>query len=144
MEKRIFKDLMKKYAAGHSTLEEEAFLIKNSTNKKSLETQWLRYVNGKKKIPAADLNAKVLEAINKKEKKSQNRKLVVGFMTIAASLLLLLIYFRPEPIPETKSLAEKQALLKEALAMFDNNSINKKNKKVLYEDEIIIIYATSE
>ena len=65
-------------------------------------------------------------------------------MTIAASLLLLLIYFRPEPIPENKSLAEKQALLKEALAMFDNNSINKKNKKVLYEDEIIIIYATSE
>lgn len=144
MEKRIFKDLMKKYAAGHSTLKEEAFLIKNSTDKKSLETQWLRYVNGKKKIPAADLNAKVLEAINKKEKKSQSRKLVVGFMTIAASLLLLLIYFRPEPIPETKSLEEKQALLKEALAMFDNNSINKKNKKVLYEDEIIIIYATSE
>jgi hypothetical protein len=28
--------------------------------------------------------------------------------------------------------------------MFDNNSIDKKNKKVLYEDEIIIIYATSE
>lgn len=68
MEKGIFKELMKKYAAGHSTLEEEAFLIKNLTDKKSLETQWLRYVNGKKKIPAADLNAKVLEAINKKKK----------------------------------------------------------------------------
>ncbi|AEL28711.1 hypothetical protein [Cyclobacterium marinum] len=142
MEKGIFKELMKKYAAGHSTLEEEAFLIKNLTDKKSLETQWLRYVNGKKKIPAADLNAKVLEAINKKEKKSQSRKLVAGFMSIAASLLLLLIFFRPEPIPETKSLAEKEALLKKALAMFDNNSINKKNKKVLYEDDLIIIYSS--
>lgn len=142
MEKGTFKDLMKKYAEGHSTLEEEALLFKNSTDKKSLETQWLRYVNGKKKIPAADLNAKVWEAINKKEKKSQSRKLIVGFMSIAASLLLLLIYFRPEPIPETKSLAENQALLKEALDMFENDNINKKNKKVLYEDDIIIIYAS--
>lgn len=63
-------------------------------------------------------------------------------MSIAASLLLLLIFFRPEPIPETKSLAEKEALLKKALAMFDNNSINKKNKKVLYEDDLIIIYSS--
>ncbi|GEO20528.1 hypothetical protein [Cyclobacterium qasimii] len=144
MEKGEIKKLMEKYAAGHSTLEEEELLIKNSTDNESIETQWFKYVKGKKQNPKTGFNDKIWEAIKKKEKKRLTRKLIIGGMSIAASLLFLLFYLRPAPIPETKSLAEKEALLKEALAMFENNTIKTNNKKVLYEDEIIIIYSTSE
>jgi len=144
MEKGKFKDLMEKYAAGHSTLEEEELLIKNSKPNDQIGTQWFSYVKGKKKNPAAQLNATIWEVIKKKEKGKQTRKLVISGMSIAASLLFLLFYFRPAPIPETKSLAEKQALLSEALSMFENNANKPNNKKVLYEDNLIIIYAISE
>jgi len=144
MEKGEIKKLMEKYAAGHSTLEEEELLIKKSTDDESLETQWFQYVKGKKQNPRTGFNDEIWEDVKKKEKKKQIRKLIIGGMAIAASLLFLLFYLRSAPIPETKSLAEKEALLKEALAMFENNTIITTNKKVLYEDEIIIIYSTTE
>tara|TARA_R110001606_G_scaffold122831_1_gene255913 strand:+ start:282 stop:716 length:435 start_codon:yes stop_codon:yes gene_type:complete len=144
MEKGEIKNLMEKYASGHSTLEEEELLIRNSNDNESLETEWFKYVKRKKKNPTTGLNDKIWEVIKKKKKKSHTRKLLIGGMSIAASFLLLLFYYRPAPIPESKSLAEKEALLKEALAMFDNKTIKSSNKKVLYEDEIIIIYSTSE
>lgn len=142
MEKGNIKNWMEKYTSGQSTLAEEAYHVKNVEKSADNSSLWFRYLKKEKIKTPTDLNEKIWDKIQKREKKTKLRKLVIGSMSIAASLLLLLLFFKPEPNPKPYSLAEKQALLKEAMAMFENDNINKRNKKVLYEDDIIIIYAS--
>lgn len=142
MEKEKFKDWMEKYSSGKSTLDEEASYVKDVEKNNENSSPWFMYLKEEKKNIPTGLNERVWDKIQKREKKNKLRKLVIGGMSIAASLLLLFLFFKPEPVPKSYSLEEKQALLKEAMALFENDNINKRNKKVLYEDDIIIIYAS--
>jgi hypothetical protein len=144
MEKERFKALMEKYISGCSTLEEEELLMKHENGKNEYQSSWFSYIKKKRKSPPPQLNDTIWKAIQKKEKQRPLYKLAIAGISLAASIALLLIFYQPEPISEDASLAEKEAQLKEALSMFEDEKNESPKKMVLYEDDMIIIYTTSE
>jgi GTP-binding protein EngB required for normal cell division len=144
MEKEKIKALMEKYISGRSTLEEEALLIKHSHDENQYPSSWFSYLKSIRKSPSPKLNDTIWKAIQKKEKRKYTYKIMIAGMSAAASIALLLVFNEPEPISESTSLAEKKALLKEALSMFEDEESTSSKKTVLYEDEMIIIYTTPE
>ena len=144
MEKEKVKALMEKYTSGRSTLEEEALLIKHKHDENQYPSSWFSYIKSKRKNLSPKLNDTIWKAIQKKEKRKNTYKIMIAGMSVAASIALLLVFTKPEPISESTILAEKKALLKEALSMFEDKENTTPKKTVLYEDEMVIIYTTSE
>lgn len=70
-------------------------------------------------------------------------RLRVGMLFAAASILLLLSLTIYKPFSNIQSYKKKEALLNEALSMFEDKS-PKPELISIYEDDMIIIYASAE
>ncbi|MEL7001771.1 MAG: hypothetical protein AAFN93_03450 [Bacteroidota bacterium] len=139
MSKEKSDDLIDKYLAAESTLEEEKKLF--NSEQTGLEA-WSNYVKQKKKKAPTDLNAKIMASIQTRKRRKQ--RFLFGVSAAAASLVLFMVLFMSNKSNHEMNYAEKEAKLNEALSMFPDDDPVKSERDIIYEDEIIVIYTASE
>ena len=134
-----FEKLVEKYNEGDSSLKEEQLLFNNAKNSEHSLEAWSTFVkNNKKEIPK-DFNETLWESFQ--NKKIRKRKIFIGIMSAAASVLLLISLFITTPKQKELNYSEKEVLLNQAINMVSNSEIK---KNIFYEDDMIIIYTTTE
>lgn len=142
MNKEEIKLLIEKYEAGDSTLSEEKFLFNSVENSDPATETWSTFAKHKQKTAPVDLNNSIWETIqNKKQKK---RRLSIGIISAAASVLIFLFISINHFSSNKMSSSEKEVLLNEALEMLASTQQKETEKNIIYEDEMIIIYTASE
>lgn len=141
MNKGRFNELIEKYEQGESTMQEEQIIVDNAESFPNEYKAWFKFIQRNKKKAPRGLQDSVWESIHKK--KILNLQLKVGILSAAASILVLLSIAIYKPFGNIQSYNKKEALLKEALEMFENKN-TKSELKPIYEDDIIIIYASAE
>ena len=141
MNKGKFEDLIEKYEQGESTLPEEQNLFDNAESITHASQAWFKFIQLNKKKAAKGLQDSIWESIHKK--RTIHRRLRVGILSAAASILLLLSLTIYKPFGNMQSYKKKEALLNEALGMFENKN-TKPELTTIYEDNMIIIYASTE
>ena len=141
MNKGQIEELIKKYEVGASTLSEEQFLINNADNLNPTIKPWFKFIKLNKRKAPQGLKDSLWESIQ--TKRIKKRRLTIGIMSAAASVIILLsiTFFGYEK----QSYNEKEALLSEALSMFENTDHQvHEEQNIIYEDEMIIIYTARE
>ena len=134
-----FEKLVEKYNEGDSSLKEEQLLFNNAKNSEHSLEAWSTFVkNNKKEIPK-DFNETLWESFQ--NKKIRKRKIFIGIMSAAASILLLISLFITTPKQKELNYSEKEVLLNQAINMVSNSEIK---KNIFYEDDMIVIYTTTE
>lgn len=132
-------DLEKKYLAGETTLEEEEFLRENASKLAPELRLLFQFTKSIKKHAPDGLKQKVWKSIN-----TSTIKLRLGIFAAAASVLFLAIFSLQNFKDREMSYEEKEATLKEAIAMFSESDTAYDVKEILYEDELVIIYTSNE
>jgi len=134
--------LIEKYEAGVSTLSEEQFLFKNTEHSERTIAAWAVYVkNNKRKVPV-NFNESLWDVIQ--IKKNRTRRFTIGLVSAAASIILLFTIPIYKIAYENHSYKQKEMLLSEAYSMLNDAEQKQAKQNVIYEDELIIIYTTSE
>ena len=134
--------LIKKYKEGESTLNEEQFLFDSTENLDPSLEAWSTFVKSNKTETPEDLNEILWESFQ--NKKNKKRKLFISIMSTAASVILLISLFLGNPKQEALNYAEKEALLSLAKKMVSNSDVVETEQRIIYENEIVIIYTTKE
>ncbi|QTD36472.1 hypothetical protein JL193_09925 [Polaribacter batillariae] len=132
-------DLKDKYFTAKTTLEEEKLLF-NSKNRTPEIEKWAAYVKKNKAEIPSNLKDSVWNAIRNKEKKKRQK--LIRFSGIAASVVLFLSVFIYNYTNKIKY-KKNEALLNEALSMFPEENIVKK-QQIFYEDNMVIVYLESK
>ena len=127
--------LIGKYLEGESNLKEEQEIF-NAESKNSELDPWLNFVKKSRVKAPENLNHLVWESIQNKRKRS--RRIIYGLVATAASVALIISLSVNSS--KKQSYAEKEALLKEAFAMFEENEPQQEIQNIIYEDELIVIY----
>lgn len=142
MKEAEFEKLIEKYKNGDSTLKEEIFLF-NSTKelRPSLEA-WATFVKNSKTQTPKDFNDRLWQSFQNKTNKK--RKLFVKSIGVAASIIILVSLFIGNLDQNGQSHAEKERLLNQARDMFKGNEQEKIHRTIFYENEMIIVYLTTE
>lgn len=138
MNEETIKNIIQKYKAGESSLDEEKILF-NSVKKteESIQT-WASFVKKSRIISTENLNEKLWKSFEKKTKKLNKFRL--GILSAAASIALIFSIFIYNNHQNELSESEKSALLEEARNMFvDENKQQDIYQKIL-ENELIIVY----
>jgi len=134
--------LVKNYKEGETTLNEEHVLFNSTENLEPSLEAWSTFVkNNKTEIPK-DFNAELWESFE--NRKNRKRKIVVGIMSAAASVVLLISFFLTNPKQEELNYAEKEALLSLAKKMVSNSDSVETEERIIYENDIVVIYTTKE
>lgn len=136
------KMLIEKYKEGMSTLSEDQFLFnKAKSSEPSLEA-WSTFVKNNKIETPENFNDNLWKSFqNKKIKKHKTSFLN---MSIAASVILLITFFIATLKQKQDSYFEKEALLNEALDMVSNSPQSGIEQQIIYENDMVIIYTTTE
>ncbi|MFC0875856.1 hypothetical protein ACE01N_04640 [Saccharicrinis sp. FJH2] len=135
--------LIKTYEAGESSLAEEMFLKDHAEEINHSHKPWFKYIQRNKHTAPQQFNTSIWEAIQRRRKNKQ--RLSIGILTAAASVAILLSVFIINPQKNRLSYQEKEAILNEALSMFNaHNTTQQQTQNVLYEDDMIVIYLEQE
>jgi hypothetical protein len=136
MKKEHIKEIFEKYKKGETSLEEEKFLLENSSKLNFPLSNWI-ITKKKNKDAPANLNEKLWESF---EKRTQPKKKLMKRVLIAAATIILLFSLYPKNYQDdTQSLIEKQALLMEAKSMFIEIEQNT-NQEIIFENDLIVLY----
>jgi len=140
MKEDDFDELLEKYKKGKSSLNEENLLF-DSINSSSLEP-WVTFVkNNKIKCPKAFNDT----LWNSFERRTNNkRKIKIALMSAAASVFLLILLFVGNLGQNKLNDSEKKVLLDQAIDMFICKSQTKPQERIIYENELLIIYTSVE
>lgn len=127
------EEIIKKYMAGESSMEEEKELLESREKLDPALKAWSQYVqNSKKQAPEGLVDTISVTASNR------GRVIKMAVFAAAASILLLLGFYLGGSLQKQEnkemSLSEKQEKLAEAYAMFDDS------ENIIYEDDLIILY----
>lgn len=143
MSKEKLDKSVEKYLAAETSLEEEKSLLDGQAKAPGV-VEWAMFARQKREELPANFNEAFLERLQARERGRTRR--LISFASIAASILLLLaLQFNFGP-SKTDGYAEKEALLNEALSMFEeeDSQAQSEKKSIIYEDEMIVIYMSSE
>ncbi|KGK28837.1 hypothetical protein EL45_18655 [Cellulophaga sp. E6(2014)] len=142
MEENKAERIIKKYKEGQSTLSEEQFLFDNTENLKPSMKAWSTFVKNNKTTTPKDFNEHLWESFQ--NKKNKKRKVLIGALSVAASVSVLMALFLTHPAPEELNYSEKEALLNIAREMVNQTDLAEIEERVIYENDIVIIYTTKE
>ena len=134
--------LIKKYKEGQSTLSEEQFLFDSTENLESSLDAWSTFVKNNKTETPKGFNTLLWASFQ--NRKNRKRKIFVGVISAAASVILLMSLFFANPKQEELNYSEKEVLLSLAKEMVSNSVSAEIEQSIIYENEIIIIYTTKE
>ena len=142
MEENKAERIIKKYKEGQSTLSEEQFLFDNTENLKPSMKAWSTFVKNNQTETPKDFNEHLWKSFE--TKKNRKRKLLIGAMAVAASVSVLIALFLTHPAPDELNYSEKEALLNIAREMVNQTDLAEIEERVIYENDIVIIYTTKE
>ena len=134
--------LIKKYKEGNTTLNEEKFLFDNAQNSEPSFEVWATFVRNNKMEAPKNFNDTLWESFQ--NKRIRKRKIFVGIISAAATVILLISLSITNPQQKGLSYAEKEALLNQALSMVSNSERAEIPQNIIYENEMLIIYTTTE
>ncbi|MEQ8546808.1 MAG: hypothetical protein RIC03_02805 [Cyclobacteriaceae bacterium] len=144
MSEKKSEELIAKYLAGETTLEEEEILFSGNTQQTEMK-HWFGYLHEKRAKAPAHLKDNLLAAIEaQKLKKLKKRRFLVSISSLAASIVIIVAVSIGYSSSQQKSYEEKEALLKEALSMFPAEHEPPTAQRILYEDDMVIIYTESK
>lgn len=137
MSEETIKNIIQKYKAGESSLEEEKHLFNSEEKMEKPFKIWSSFViQNQNEIPE-NLNEKLWISFEEKTKRKSKFKITV--LSAAASIVFLLSFFFYNNNQSKLKEIEKAALLEEAKRMF-NNTDNEEMYTKLLEDELVIVY----
>lgn len=142
MEENKAERIIKKYKEGQSTLSEEQFLFDNTENLNPSMKAWSTFVKNNKTTTPKDFNEHLWASF--KTKRNRKRKLLIGALSVAASVSVLIALFLTHPAPDELNYSEKEALLNIAREMVNQTDLAEIEERVIYENDIVIIYTTKE
>ncbi len=142
MKEDEFEKLVEKYKEGDSTLNEENILFNNAKNSESSLELWSTFVKNNKTKAPKDFNNTLWESFQ--NKKTRKRRGSIRTLSVAASVILLISLFIGNRGRKEQSYSEKEALLNEAIGMFDSHEQKEIQHNIFYENEMIIVYTTTE
>jgi hypothetical protein len=143
MQDKKIKNLIEKYEAGESSLEEEKFLFDNAGDSGGTLVAWSTFVKNNKKTAAANFNETLWESFERQRNKK--RRLIIGALSAAASIVLITVSLFISNTQENElSYNEKAALLQESLEMFASVDGAQLEQDIVFENDLIVIYTTSE
>ena len=134
--------LIEKYKEGESTLDEEQFLLDHVDESEPSLKLWSTYVNNTKIQVPEHFNDSLWKSFEKR--KAKKRKVFVAGIMAAASILLLISLLLTKSTNKELDYAEKEALLHQALMMVSDSDTHETQQNIIYENEMIIIYTTTE
>ena len=140
MNREQVDELLEKYEQGLASQEEMDLLMEQFEDSRTGPGVWFNYLRLQKRKAPENLQNQVWSAIQTQEKK-KTRKITL-FISAAASLVILisLIILSPSLRNQKEmSYDEKAAKLEEALSLISENN-EQADRKIIYEDEIIVIY----
>lgn len=144
MKEDEIEKLVKKYKEGNSTLSEEQFLFDHAKNTKPSLEAWSTFVkNNKNEIPN-NFNDRLWGSFENKKIGKYKRRKVVGILSTAASVLLVISFYIANSKQKELSYSEKKALLNEAVAMVSSSKTPVIHQSVIYENEMVVIYTAIE
>ena len=131
------KKLLEAYELGETSSHDESSLMESAGE--TVYEPWFAFKKQHTSQIPEDLEDQVWDNIQLNERKKRVK--IYGSLLAAASVCILIsLFIFNKPQPEM-SLAEKTAVLKEALAMSPSAVTQ---QEVIYEDDIIIIYTEKE
>jgi len=139
MKEERIKEMISNYKSGKASIEEERYLQQHAEHLEQHENGLFTYIRDRKISAPSDFNAKQWEIFERKQNQRKINRYSV--LAVAASILVLVGFFLTTPSTNGMDLAEKQALLIEALQMTE--STQEPTKTILYEDELVIIYTSN-
>ncbi|KGL61822.1 hypothetical protein [Polaribacter sp. Hel1_85] len=142
MNEEHINNIIKKYKAGKSSLQEEAFLFENVGESETEIKSIAAFVKQQKKIAPKNLNKDLWTSFEKRTNK--NKKLKTFFISAAASIVLISALLINNFNKNQLSNNEKEALLKEAKSMFLEFDKSKPAYSVLVENDLLIVYTKIE
>lgn len=142
MKEDNIKELIRKYEAGKSTLEEEQLLFATTYASVPKHKALVAFVKAHKKTAPKDFNETLWTSFEKK--KAKNQRFRIGLLSAAASVLLLITIAVNSFKPTELSYAEKQALLQEVLSMFPKTEQMQSTQNIIYQDDLVIVYTKPE
>lgn len=134
--------LIEKYKEGNSTLNEEQFLFDHIKNSEPSLEAWSTFVKNNKKETPNNFNDTLWESFQ--NKKIGKRKKFVRIISAAASIIVLISLYIFSPKQKELSYSEKEDLLNQALNMVSNSVPSEIQQSIIYENDMIIIYTTTE
>ncbi|WP_455168739.1 hypothetical protein [Aegicerativicinus sediminis] len=129
--------LIERYKSGETSLEEEKILFEEEFTSDDSIKKWIAFANKQKQSTPENFNDTLWESFQKK--KQGRARMFATVISVAASIILLLTLVINKSGQAKLDYAEKQALLEEARSMFKESQSH-----IIYEDEFIQIYTTSE
>ena len=129
--------LIEKYKSGETSLEEEKILFEEEFTSDDSIKKWIEFAKKQKQSTPENFNDTLWESFQKK--KQGRARMFATVISVAASIILLLILVINKSGQAKLDYAKKQALLEEARSMFKESQSH-----IIYEDEFIQIYTTSE
>ncbi len=142
MKENEFERLVEKYKEGKSTLKEENALFNNTKNAKPAFEAWSNFVKNNKTEAPKDFNDTLWRSFQ--NKKTRKRRGFIRIMFAAASVVLLISFFVSNQGQDEQSYSEKERLLNQALGMFNSSEQKEIQRNIFYENEMIIVYTTTE
>ena len=134
-------DLLKKYMMGDTTLQEERALFENAGEANPVINSLGRFIKKNKLEVPENLNDKLWDSFQ--GKRIGRKRYRMALLSAAASLLLVIGIVIGRPKQHQLSYAEKESLLRQARGMFVNTAQNGQ-QNVIYEDDLIVIYTSTE
>jgi hypothetical protein len=139
MNKGKIEELIKKYEEGTSNLSEEQLLLDNVENLNPTVKPWFKFIKLTKRTAPQHLYGSLWESIQ--TARIKKRRFTIGIISAAASVIILISLSIFNLGYEKRSFKKKEALLSEALQMFENTDYQVQiEKNIIYEDNMIIIY----
>ncbi|PPK95433.1 hypothetical protein LY01_01020 [Nonlabens xylanidelens] len=142
MKEDEIKRLIEKYKEGNTTLNEEQFLFNHTKDSVLSLEAWSNFIKNNKKETPTNFNATLWESFQ--NKKIGKRKRFVRIISAAASVILLISFYIASPKQKGLSYSKKEDLLNQALNMVSNSEPSETQQNIIYENEMVIIYTTSE
>ncbi|WP_405564170.1 hypothetical protein [Polaribacter sp. Asnod6-C07] len=142
MSEEHMNNLVKKYKAGESSLEEEKLLF-DAVDESNPEMKSVATFIQKNRITAPDnLNDKLWESFEKRRSKS--KRLKIGVFSVAASIALLVTFYINMNHQNKLSTSEKQALLNEAKNMFADVNSSENQHRIILESDLVVVYSKTK
>ncbi|MFK8059670.1 MAG: hypothetical protein AB8B78_06205 [Polaribacter sp.] len=142
MNEENIKNIIQKYKAGETSLAEEKMLFDSvPASEEQLKTLGTFVKKNTISVPE-NLNDKLWDAFDEKTKKPNKFKLRLFSAAASIALMFSVVFYNSSKNELSES--EKEALLNEAISMFENASKTKQNQKVILENELVIVYTETE
>jgi hypothetical protein len=142
MKEETMNRLIEKYKNGETSLKEEEALFKQAKEEQTALKMLGDFINNNQIKTPHNLNDILWKSFDKK--KGKNNRFKIGFISLAASIVLIVSLYVGNLNRTKLSKSEKQVLLNEAKNMFVDVEVPKTVHHIILESDLIVVYTRSE